>query len=180
VTVGRLIGDAPARVRLLRNERPWLEHLELYRDLFSDPAVASVLWPGRLGGARSETQVTEILSADIRHWQERGFGPWVFFERETGMFVGRGGLRHSTIAGVECVEVLYALRPDAWGRGYATEIALLAVGEGRRLDLAEVRGLVSPSNHASRRVLEKAGVRFEATVEHGGLPHLLGRVRTMH
>jgi len=180
VAGGRLIGDAPARVRSLRNERPWLEHLALYRDLFSDPAVADVLWPGRLGGARSEAQISEILSADISHWQERGFGPWVFFERATGMFVGRGGLRHSTIAGVECVEVLYALRRDAWGRGYATEIALLAVGEGRRLGLAEVCGLVSPGNHASRRVLEKAGIRFEATIEHAGRPHLLGSVRAMH
>ena len=171
---------APARVRVLRNERPWLEHLALYRDLFSDPAVAEVLWPGELGGARSETQIAELLDADIRHWEALGYGPWVFFERATGMFVGRGGLRHSKIAGSECVEVLYALRPDAWGRGYATEIALLAVGEGRRLGLAEVHGLVAPGNLASRRVLEKAGVRFEATVEHGGRPHLLGRVRAMH
>jgi ribosomal-protein-alanine N-acetyltransferase len=174
------VSYAPARVRLLRNERPWLEHLALYRDLFSDPAVALVLWPGALGGVRSEHQIAEVLSADIRHWHERGFGPWVFFERATGMFVGRGGLRHSTIAGSECVEVLYALRPDAWGRAYATEIALLAVGEGRRLGLAELHGLVTPGNVASRRVLEKAGVRFEATVEHGGLPHLLGRVRATY
>jgi ribosomal-protein-alanine N-acetyltransferase len=173
------VSYAPARVRLLRNERPWLEHLALYRDLFSDPAVAGVLWPGTLGGARSESQIAEILDADVRHWEARGYGPWVFFERATGMFVGRGGLRHSTIAGTECIEVLYALRPDAWGRGYATEIALLAVGEGRRLGLAELHGLVSPSNFASRRVLEKAGIRFEATVERGGLPHLLGRVRPM-
>jgi RimJ/RimL family protein N-acetyltransferase len=174
------VNYAPVRVRLLRNERPWLEHLALYRDLFSDPAVALVLWPGALGGQRTEDQIAEILSSDIRQWQVLGFGPWVFFERETGMFVGRGGLRRSTIAGRERVEVLYALRPDAWGRGYATEIALLAIGEGRRLGLAEIHGLVAPHNLASRRVLEKAGIRFEATVEHGGLPHLLGRVRAMH
>jgi [ribosomal protein S5]-alanine N-acetyltransferase len=174
------VSYAPARVRLLRNERPWLEHLSLYRDLFSDPAVALVLWPGALGGPRSEDQIAEILSADIGHWHELGFGPWVFFERTSGLFVGRGGLRRSSIAGKECVEVLYALRPDAWGRGYATEIALLAIGESRRIGLDEVHGLVAPHNLASRRVLEKAGIRFETTVEHGGLPHLLGRVRPMH
>jgi len=129
---------------------------------------------------RSEDQIAEILSADIRHWHELGYGPWVFFEQSTGMFVGRGGLRRSTIAGKELVEVLYALRPDAWGRGYATEIALLAISESRRAGLADVHGLVSPGNHASRRVLEKVGIRFEATVEHGGLPHLLGRLRPMH
>ncbi len=171
---------APARVRLLRNERPWLEHLPLYCDLFSDPAVAAALWPGALGGARSESQTAEILGADIRHWEERGFGPWMFFERATGVFVGRGGLRHSTIAGSECVEVLYALRPDVWGRGYATEIALLAVAEGRRLGLPEVHGIAAVRNVASRRVLEKAGIRLVATIEHAGLPHLFGSVRPMH
>lgn len=170
---------APSRVRALRHERPWLEHLALYRDLFSDPAVAVVLWPGALGGARTDEQVAALLAADIRHWQELGFGPWVFFERATGMFVGRGGLRRSTIAGKECVELLYALRPDAWGHGYATEIAVLAIGEGRRLELEEVHGLVAAHNVASRRVLEKVGIRFERTVEHAGLPHVLGRLRPM-
>jgi RimJ/RimL family protein N-acetyltransferase len=179
-TAGSPVSYAPARSPRLRRERPWLEHLALYRDLFSDPAVALVLWPGALGGVRSDDQVTEILRADIRHWQELGCGPWVFFERANGVFVGRGGLRRARIAGEDRVEVLYALRPDAWGRGYATEIALLAVGECRRVGLPEVHGLVAPGNHASRRVLEKAGIRFEATVEHGGLPHLLGRLRTMH
>ena len=174
------MSSAPARIRLLRHERPWLEHLSLYRDLFSDPAVALVLWPGALGGVRSEDQIAEILNTDIDHWQELGFGPWVFFEQATGVFVGRGGLRRSRIGGEERVEVLYALRPDAWGRGYATEIALLAVGESRRAGLTEVHGLVAPANRASRRVLEKAGIRFEATVDHGGLPHLLGRLRAMH
>lgn len=168
-----------ARPRLLRNERPWREHLALYRDLFRDPAVASMLWPGALGGARSEAQVEEILTQDIGHWEERGYGPWVFFERATGMFVGRGGLRHSTIAGRHCVEVLYALRRDAWGRGYATEIALLSVREAWHIGLEGVHGVVRACNPASRWVLEKAGVRFEATVVHAGLPHLLGRAGTM-
>ncbi len=166
-----------AQPGLLRRERPWHEHLAMYRDLFADPAVARALWPGSRGGPRSERQAAELLAADVRHWQERGFGPWVFFETATGVFVGRGGLRWSTIAGVDCVEVLYAVRPDAWGRGYATEIALVAVAEGRRLRFAEIVGVTTTSNLASRRVLEKAGLRIEATVEHAGLPHWFGRVR---
>jgi RimJ/RimL family protein N-acetyltransferase len=170
---------APPRARALRCERPWLEHLALYRDLFRNPAIASALWPGALGGPRTERQARELLSADIHHWEERHFGPWVFFEQTTGVFVGRGGLRGTTIAGAECVEVLYAVRPDAWGRGYATEMARLAVAEGRRLGLGDVVGIAATSNLASRRVLEKAGLRVEATVEHAGLPHWLGRVRLM-
>jgi [ribosomal protein S5]-alanine N-acetyltransferase len=103
----------------------------------------------------------------------------VFFERATGVFVGRGGLRRTTVAGAECVEVLYAVRPDAWGRGYATEMARLALGEGRRMGLVEVVGIAATTNVASRRVLEKAGLRIEATVQHAGIPHWLGRVRAI-
>jgi ribosomal-protein-alanine N-acetyltransferase len=161
----------------LRRERPWQEHANLYRDLFADPAVATALWPGTRGGARSARQISEILTDDIRHWQEQSFGPWVFFELATGMFVGRGGLRRSTFAGSDCVEMLYAVRSDAWGTGYATEMAMVAVAHARRLGLAEVLAWTATTNGASWRVLERVGMHFEAIVEHAGLPHRLGRLR---
>ena len=162
---------------MLRSERPWQEHARLYRDLFADPAVAATLWPGALGGPRSERQATAILAADIAHWQERSFGPWVFFETTTGVFVGRGGLRAADVAGRECVELLYAVRSDAWARGYGTEMARLAVAHARRLGLADVVGFTATTNHASRRVLENVGVRFESFFDRAGLPHWLGRLR---
>jgi ribosomal-protein-alanine N-acetyltransferase len=168
------------RAARLRPERPWQEHERLYRDLFADPAVAAALWPReRAEAAAAERRAHEILAADIRHWQERSYGPWIFFEIATGMFVGRGGLRRSTIAGSECVEVLYALRRDAWGRGYATDIAVLAVEHARRVGIAEVVGLAATSNRASQRVLEKTGMRLEERVEHAGVPHVLGRLRVV-
>jgi ribosomal-protein-alanine N-acetyltransferase len=139
--------------------------------------VAAALWPGEPAGAGRSRRAAGVLAADIEHWQKHSFGPWVFFEIATGMFIGRGGLRSSTIADRECVEVLYAVRPDAWGRGYATDMAALAVGHARRLRLAEVVGLAATDIVASRRVLEKAGMRLEARVQHAGLPHLLWRLR---
>ncbi len=160
----------------LRPERPWREHERLYTDLFADPAVAATLWPGRLGGVRTAEQASAMLSADIGHWREQSFGPWVFFEATSGVFVGRGGLRRTTVADRQCVEVLYAVRPDAWGRGYATEMATVAVAHARRLELTDIVGFTLTTNTASRRVLEKAGIRFdEQTFEHADLPHLLGR-----
>ena len=73
--------------------------------------------------------------------------------------------------------MLYAVRSDAWGRGYATDMAVLALEHARRLRLGEVVGLTAVSNRASRRVLEKAGMRLEERIEHAGLPHLLGHLR---
>jgi [ribosomal protein S5]-alanine N-acetyltransferase len=160
----------------LRPERPWQEHASLYTDLFADPAVAAALWPGALGGTRSGTQASEILAADIRHWQEERFGPWVFFESATGLFVGRGGLRRCKVASSDCVEVMYAVRSDAWGDGYATEMATIAVAHARRLGLTEVVGFTTTTNRASRRVLEKVGISCRDVFEYAGIPHWLGRL----
>lgn len=160
----------------LRPERPWQEHARLYSDLFADPAVAATLWPGTLGGPRSARQASEILAADVRQWQHDSFGPWVFFEASTGVFVGRGGLRRTTLEGTACVEVLYAVRSDAWGEGYATEMALVSVARARRLGLSEVVGITLMTNAASRRVLAKAGLRFDRERAHAGRPHWFGRL----
>jgi RimJ/RimL family protein N-acetyltransferase len=159
----------------LRPERPWQEHAGFYHDLFADSAVARALWPDTLGGPRTAEQASEMLAGDIRHWQEESFGPWVFFETATGMFVGRCGLRRTTVVGRESVELLYAVRSGLWGEGYATEMAATAMAQARRLGLAKVVGFTTITNRASRRVLEKVGMRFEAILQHAGLPHWLGR-----
>jgi ribosomal-protein-alanine N-acetyltransferase len=163
-------------VARLRAERPWREHARLYVDLFADPAVAASLWPAELGGARTQAQTLEILAADLAHWQQRHFGPWVFFEASTGVFVGRGGLRSTELAGEPCVELLYAVRSDAWGRGYAQEMAALSLAQARRLGIAEVVCFTTTSNLASQRVMQKAGMHFESVFERAGLPHRLARL----
>lgn len=160
----------------LRPERPWREHERLYRDLFAEPAVAATLWPGPRGGVRSARQSAEILAADIDHWQQALFGPWVFFETTSGVFIGRGGLRRCRLDGGDAVELLYAVRPDAWGAGYATEIAAFSIAHARRIGLTAIVGFTATTNLASRRVLEKTGVRLTDTFEHAGIAHLVGRM----
>lgn len=162
------------RVRL-RPERPWKEHLGLYRGLFAAPAVAEALWPNAHERPPADRRAAEILARDLAHWQRESFGPWVFFETASGSFVGRGGLRRTTLAGRDTVELLYAVHPQHWGSGYATEMATLAIAQARRLGLGEVVGFAAITNGASRRVLEKAGLHFEAFFQHAGLSHWLGR-----
>ena len=171
---------AAPMVRRLRAERPWQEHQRFYIDLFTHPRVLAAVWPGVASREQAEANAEQLVSADVRHWQRRSFGPWVFFESRSGLFVGRGGLRATTLTGRPCVELLYAVRPDRWGRGYATEMSTLALARARELGLTEVVGLAALSNRASRRVLEKTGMRFDAdTVERAGLAHWVGRWRAI-
>ncbi len=110
------------------------------------------------------------LARDIAHWHEHGFGRWAA-ERD-GRVIGFGGV--TMRAGQDGLNISYHLHPDAWGRGYASELVAetLAVAFGL-LGARRVVGLVRPANPASRRVLERAGFMVEAEVELGGAPTLL-------
>jgi RimJ/RimL family protein N-acetyltransferase len=118
------------------------------------------------------------IERNLRHGEEPGLGIFVFRERESGRFVGRGALRRIEIGGGEEVEVGYAVAAGLWGRGYATEMGggLVAHAEG-----AGLRNLVAytePGNAASRRVMEKVGFRYERAVEHHGRAQVLHRRRS--
>lgn len=59
-------------------------------------------------------------------------------------------------------EIGYAIHPDYWGQGYATEVARLLLEFGfASLGLHRIGGTCDPRNIASARVLEKVGMQYE-------------------
>lgn len=141
--------------------------------LHRDPAVMATL-----GGVRSDAQTRAYLTENLEHWDRHGYGLWMFRERTSGAFVGRGGLRHVTLEGTPEIEVTYALTQASWGRGYASEMAAasLEVGFGQ-LGLKDLVAFALPDNHASRRVMEKVGLRYERDIAYHDLRHVLYRIR---
>jgi RimJ/RimL family protein N-acetyltransferase len=86
----------------------------------------------------------------------------------------RGGIAHWE----RYVEVAYALLPEFWGRGLATELARESVRTAFEvLGLDDVVCFALPTNRASRRVMEKVGFRYERDVVYHGLPHVFYRLR---
>ena len=60
------------------------------------------------------------------------------------------------------LEVGYHIRRDWWGRGAATEVARGAIGyAAARFPNQRFVALTRPHNDASRRVMEKLGLRYE-------------------
>ena len=55
---------------------------------------------------------------------------WLLRDRSTGEMVGRGGLQHTFVAGLDEVEAGWAIVPERWGEGLATELAHACV-DGR-------------------------------------------------
>jgi [ribosomal protein S5]-alanine N-acetyltransferase len=156
-----------SRRLILRPTR--LDDWTTLRAIDGDPAVMATL-----GGLRSERETMAYALAQEDHWDRYGFGWWMAFERETGAFVGRGGLRHLEIDDVLEVEVGYAVVRTHWGRGFATEIAEAAVRVAMEdVGLSRLVGVTLTTNHVSRRVLEKVGFQYVKELTHASLPHVL-------
>jgi RimJ/RimL family protein N-acetyltransferase len=129
-----------------------------------------------LGGTRDEAETAAYLERNLAHWTDRGFGIWILRERQSGAVVGRAGLRHLEVEGIDEVELGYALFPEYWGRGLATEIAHACVTLGReQLHLPSIVAIALPSNQASQRVMAKVGLAYEREVIYADLPHVLFR-----
>jgi [ribosomal protein S5]-alanine N-acetyltransferase len=103
-----------------------------------------------------------------------GFSLWAIDELDGDALVGVAGLALVDGAGPD-VEAAYILRRDRWGRGYATEAlrAVLEIGH-QQLGLERIVALAYVENDASRRVMEKAGMRPDGTIE------AYGRTMTRH
>lgn len=142
------------------------------RALYQDPGVA-----GTLGGLRDDEWVAGRLAFEVGHWEQHGFGAWIFRDRRSGAFVGRGAIRHARIPelaglGGDQIELGYALLPACWGSGLATEMAGAMVACARDgLHLPELAAWTLTTNLASQRVLEKVGFTSEREFEWAGMPH---------
>jgi RimJ/RimL family protein N-acetyltransferase len=115
------------------------------------------------------------------------FGFWAADTRSDGAFTGCFGLRPVTAPAPAIVhlpsappdsyaavaELGYRLRRGAWGHGYATEGARALIQHAfSKLGLMEIVATTMTVNTRSRRVLEKAGLRYARNV-HPGWPDAL-------
>ncbi len=157
-------------------ERLRSEHAAEQLQLLLDPRVSATLWPR--SQAPTEADVLDGLAAKVDHWNRHGFGMWLARDRESGEMVGRGGLQYTYTAGLNDVEAGWAIVPERWGQGLATELAHACVEAAfDQLDLLEIVAFTLPDNVASRRVMEKSGFVYERGIVHAGLPHVLYRHR---
>ena len=140
----------------------------LARALWMDPAVTR--W---IGGPWTAEQADMRLSREIAIGESEGIQYWPIFLLETGDHVGCCGLRPYRPAG-GILELGFHLRPERWGRGYASEAAHAATDHAFRT--LRARALFAghhPSNAPSRRILDKLGFRYTHDEYHAatGLKH---------
>jgi RimJ/RimL family protein N-acetyltransferase len=140
--------------------------LDFYFEVRNGPEVLAV--PGR--DARPRSEVERQIRRWKELWQERGFGTWTVFSRETDERLGRVELDPMGEGWVGIspgeIEVGYIVHPTHWNRGIATEAALLAATDcSDRVALDMLVALTTVANAASLRTLEKIGMRYRGETQ---------------
>jgi len=111
----------------------------------------------------------ETLRCWLRQWEDDGYGYWAVTPLEGGTVLGFGGIMRLTWRDRDVLNLYYRLTPDAWGRGYATEVARTAVRLARSyVPRLPVIARTRPANIASIRTAERAGLvrRPDLDTEH--------------
>jgi ribosomal-protein-alanine N-acetyltransferase len=100
--------------------------------------------------------------------------------KDTGEFIGWCGLDHLDTTKTDPA-LFYLLKAHYWGQGLATEAtrALLHYAFGP-MNLASLHGGVAPENIASKRVMEKAGMKYLGLDEEGGYAFRITREEYGH
>ncbi|MFT2016694.1 GNAT family N-acetyltransferase [Streptomyces sp. 796.1] len=106
----------------------------------------------------------EVLPKILRDYASGPAGRWAAFERDSGQFVGWLSLQPPADGSVREVELGYRLKAAFWGRGYATEGTRALLRKGfTDLGVERVWAETMAVNTASRRVMEKSGLRYVRT-----------------
>jgi RimJ/RimL family protein N-acetyltransferase len=107
----------------------------------------------------------ETLPAFLGYYSRfAGYGFWAVVEKSTGQFLGWFHFRPPHGGPLDEAELGYRLHKRAWGKGYATEGAVALMRKGfTEHDVKRVVAFTMVVHTASRRVMEKAGLRLVRT-----------------
>jgi RimJ/RimL family protein N-acetyltransferase len=161
------------------------EDRDAFAAMNSDARVME-FFRSRLSRVESDATADRIQE----HFNEHDFGLWAIEVPGVAPFVGFAGFAIARFSApfTPCVEVGWRRAFEHWGHGYATEAARLALGHGfGALALSEVVSYTSATNHRSRAVMERLGMRRDPAedFDYPALPeghplrrHVLYRLRS--
>jgi ribosomal-protein-alanine N-acetyltransferase len=177
------MGTADLRTPRLRLRRWRRSDREPFATMNADPAVMEY-FPDVLTRDESDALVDRIEA----HFAEHGYGLWAVEVVGGPEFVGFVGLSWAVFDApfTPALEVGWRLDRTAWGHGYATEAGTAAVRYGFGTGVDEIVSFTAVGNARSRAVMERIGLRHDASAgfEHPRIapghplrPHVLYRAR---
>ena len=151
--------------RLVLRQFTHADEQSLY-ELDNDPVVMHYINNGR---PVERSEVVEVLDHWLTYYDRfDGYGFWAAVDPAAPIthdgFLGWFHFRPGEGAGPLEPELGYRLRRDAWGRGLATEGSRALIDLGfARFDVERVTAETMVVHTASRRVMEKSGLRLVRT-----------------
>jgi RimJ/RimL family protein N-acetyltransferase len=155
-------------------------------DLDGDPEVMRYS-NGGVPTPREEVE-GDILPRFLWYYEHfAGYGFWAAVAKSTGEFLGWFHFRPAEGSPADEPELGYRLRRSAWAKGYGTEGSRALIRKGfTELGVQRVVASTMTVNTASRRVMEKSGLRLVRTffqdwpydiegAEHGDVEYAIDR-----
>lgn len=139
-------------------------------ELDSDPEVLKYLWMK----VQTKIEESEAVIRMVRdQYETLGIGRYSVVLKETNEFIGWGGLKlvKTVVNGhTDFYDMGYRLQRKHWGKGYATEIAKASLVYGfDKMNLETIYAYAMREHKVSRKVLEKAGMKFIEDFEDDGI-----------
>lgn len=139
--------------------RPWeAGDRDAFVGFTQDPEVMRYVHGGL---PYTAAEVEEFLARQARQLAEFGVCMGALVEKATSRVVGVLGIQPLGTTGD--FEIGWWLARDCWGRGYATEGGRAAM-EHVFSTRPRVLAIIDPGNEASKRVVERLGMRYEGRV----------------
>jgi len=135
--------------------------LEAVLAYLSDPQVTELMFFGPRDAEATRKYLDEMHAS--RQARPRRIWELAVVERASGGVIGSCDL---TLADERVGDLGYIFARSAWGRGFATETARAMVRAGfEQLRLDRIFAMCERDHRASRRVLDKAGLRSRGVIE---------------
>lgn len=138
------------------------QDLENLVELDSDPAVMLHLTGGQIPSYEESAETLDAFLDYYRRYPAYGF--WAAEEKSTSQFLGWFHFRPAEGDAPDEVELGYRLRRICWGNGYGTEGSRALIRKGFvESGVRRVHAETLAVHAASRRVMEKSGLRYVRT-----------------
>jgi len=112
----------------------------------------------------------EWIKAQFNRYKKQGFGHLAVELKDTGSFIGMGGILPRELNGINEYEIAYSLKPGYWGNGYATEIAIQMKNFGLEyINTQRFISIIDMENVDSANVAQKNGMNVIFKTEYHGM-----------
>ena len=104
-----------------------------------------------------------LQQGPLKSYEENGYGLCLVQQKNNGSPIGMCGLLKRDF--LDFPDIGFAFLPEFFGQGYAYEMALAVLQHAKdNLQIKNVQAVVMPSNHRSKRLLEKLGMTSKKNI----------------